>query len=173
MSVKSLVYERLDALSIPYERYRHEAAFHMSDCAELDLQIGATTCKNYFLTTKSRKVYCLCLVPPDARLKTADLSKQAGTPRLSFADEEAMSALLRVYPGAVSPMGLMFDSENQVRLLIDRTLLLQEKLAFHPCDNTETVVLATRDFLQVFLPAVHHGYDLVDACTPQETDAPH
>lgn len=163
MSTKDLVYEKLDALGIPYERYTHAAAFHIDDCADLDARIGAVTCKNYFLTTKSKKVYCLCLVQPDARLRTSDLSKQAGTPRLSFADEAAMAELLRVYPGAVSPLGLLFDPDNRVRLLIDRTLLSCPKLAFHPCDNTETVAMPTSAFLHTFLPAVGHGYEEVDA----------
>lgn len=163
MSTKDIVYERLDALGIAYERYRHEAAYHMEDCAGLDAQIGAVTCKNYFLTTKSRKVYCLCLVPPEARLRTSDLSKQAGTPRLTFADEDAMVELLRVHPGSVSPLGLIFDPDNRVRLLVDRELLAAPKLAFHPCDNTETVAMSAHDFFQTFLPSVGHGYTVVEA----------
>jgi len=162
MTAKELVYEKLDALGIPYERHCHAAAFHMEDCAALDARIGAVTCKNYFLTTKSRRVHALCLVRPDARFKTSDISKQAGTPRLSFADEEAMARYLRVYPGAVSPLGLIFDSENAVRLLVDCALRNEAKLAFHPCDNTETVAMAAADFFGAFLPAIGHDPEFVE-----------
>lgn len=162
MTEKEFIYQTLDEMGIAYERYAHEAAFHIEDCADLDAKIGAVTCKNYFLTTKSKKVHCLCLVRPSARFRTSDVSKQAGTPRLSFADENAMRDLLHTYPGAVSPMGLIFDAENRVRLLVDSGLLAEEKLAFHPCDNTETLAMSAKDFFEVFLPRVHHAAEFVE-----------
>lgn len=134
----------------------------MDDCVEISDRMNAAHCKNYFLTTKSKKIHCLCLVRPNARLKTADVSKQAGTPRLSFADEAAMQELLRVSPGSVSPMGLIFDSENRVRLLVDSALKDEERLAFHPCDNTETLVISAKDFFETFLPAVNHEPTFVE-----------
>lgn len=162
MSDKDQVYAALDEWSIPYERYCHEAVWHMRDCVENAAPAGAVMCKNYFLTTKSRRVYCLCIARPNARLRTADISKQAGTPRLSFADEAAMAQILRVYPGAVSPMGLIFDAERRVRLLADAALSSCESLAFHPCDNTETVVLSAKDFFQRFVPATGREAELVE-----------
>ena len=155
--MKTQIYAFLDSIGIAYERYQHEAAFHMEDCAELDAKIGAVTCKNYFLTTKSRKIHCLCIVRPEARLKTSDVSKQAGTPRLSFADEEALMEYLHVYPGSVSPMGLIFDGGNRVRMLADSGLKGEARLAFHPCDNTETLVMSAEDFFGKFLPAMGHS----------------
>ena len=160
--MKTQIYAFLDSIGIAYERYQHEAAFHMEDCAELDAKIGAVTCKNYFLTTKSRKIHCLCIVRPEARLKTSDVSKQAGTPRLSFADEEALMEYLHVYPGSVSPMGLIFDGGNRVRMLADSGLKGEARLAFHPCDNTETLVMSAEDFFGKFLPAVNHEPTFVE-----------
>ena len=162
MSDKDQVYAALDTLSIPYERYRHRAIYHMRECVENTAPAEALICKNYFLTTKSRKVYCLCITRPDARLRTSDVSKQAGTPRLTFAEEAAMAEYLHVYPGAVSPMGLIFDSGRKVRLLADSALASCARLAFHPCDNTETVVLAAGDFFERFLPATGHQAEFVE-----------
>ena len=154
--MKNRVYAFLDSIGVRYERESHAPAFHMDDCVEISDRMNAAHCKNYFLTTKSKKVYCLCLVRPEVRFRTSDVSKQAGTPRLSFADEAAMQELLHVQPGSVSPMGLIFDEENRVRLLVDRELRSAERIAFHPCDNTETLVISGDDFFGVFLPAVHH-----------------
>ena len=122
--MKNQVYAFLDSIGVQYDRESHAPAFHMDDCVEISDRMNAAHCKNYFLTTKSKKIHCLCLVRPNARLKTSDVSKQAGTPRLSFADEAAMMELLHVHPGSVSPMGLIFDKENRVRLLVDRDVLL-------------------------------------------------
>ena len=155
LDTRAAVYAHLNALGIDYQSLHHAPARTMADCEGVSEALGAMECKNYFLTTKSRKVYCLALVRPNARFKTSDISKQAGTPRLSFANEDDMSRLLSTYPGAVSPMGLIFDVDHQVRLLMDSALRETDFLAFHPCDNTQSLAMATADFLNVFLPSLH------------------
>ena len=159
--ISQAVFKRLDELGIGYRLVSHRPLFHIEECAEAGELLGAMVCKNYFLTTKSHNAYCLCVVRPNARLRTADVSKQAGTARLSFAGEEDLLRLLRTRPGSVSPLGLMFDAENRVRLLLDGGLLAQRELAFHPCDNTQTLVMATSDFVERFLPAVGHAPEMV------------
>jgi len=150
------VYARLDELGIQYQSMEHAPARTIEDCLENDKALGGVTAKNYFLTTKNQKNFYLCLVRPEARFKTSDISKQVGSSRLSFGTGEQMQDLLRVHPGSVSPMGLMFDPENRVRLLVDTGLTQVERIAFHPCDNTQTLVMDTKDFFDVFLPAVRH-----------------
>jgi len=156
------VYARLDELGIKYQSMEHAPALTIADCLENDRKMGGVTAKNYFLTTKNQKNFYLCLVRPQARFRTSDVSKQVNSSRLSFGTEEQMQALLRVHPGSVSPMGLMFDGEMQVRLLVDSGLAEIEKIAFHPCDNTQTLVMASKDFFGVFLPAVRHEPTFVE-----------
>ena len=147
-SVVEEVYARLDGLGIPYDAV-----------------------KNYFLTTKNRKRFYLCLVRPDARFRTADVSKQAGSSRLSFASEAEMERLLRVHPGAVSPMGLLFDEEGQVELLVDAALRDVPRLGFHPCDNSRSLAMTAQDFFERFLPAVGRAPRWVEIHDFQEVDA--
>ena len=161
-NVKDLVYARLDEMGIAYRRERHARAHSIEECAAVEAQIGAVVCKNYFLTTKSRKHYCLCVVRPNVRFRTADVSKQAELPRLSFADEAAMEELLNVFPGAVSPMGLLFDPDCRVQLLVDSALPELEELAFHPCDNCETLAMKSEDFFGKFLPETGHSPKFVE-----------
>ena len=148
------VFARLDEMGIPYEFIEHPAVHTIAECAATDALLGAVTVKNYFLTTKNRRRFFLCLVRPDARLRTSDISRQAETSRLSFADAEALFAHLRVHPGAVSPMGLMFDEARDVELLVDSELVNLEKLAFHPCDNTCTLAMRADDFFGRYLPGI-------------------
>ena len=148
------VFRRLDELGIAYETIEHPAVHTISECGATDALLSAVTAKNYFLTTKNRKRFFLCLVRPEARFHSSDISRQAGSSRLSFAGEEDLMAHLMVRPGAVSPMGLLFDAARDVELLVDRELAREEKLAFHPCDNTATLAMRTSDFFHRFLPAV-------------------
>ena len=65
-----------------------------------------------------------------------------------------MERLLRVHPGAVSPMGLLFDEGNEVALLVDSGLRDVNRIAFHPCDNSCTLAMAAADFFGKFLPGI-------------------
>ena len=148
------VFDFLDALGIRYRAVEHAPAFTMADCAAVDGMLGALTVKNIFLTTKNKKRCWLCICRPDARFHTADISKQVGSSRLSFAPEEMLFQRLRCHGGSASPLGLIFPEAKGVALIVDRALRAEGTLAFHPCDNTRTVAMAGEDFFGVFLPKV-------------------
>ena len=154
------VLEYLDGLGIAYRKAEHPPAFTMADCAARDRQLGALTVKNIFLTTKNQKRCFLCICRPDARFHTADISKQVGSSRLSFAPEEMLFARLRCHGGSASPLGLIFQEAGGVTLIVDSALRREATLAFHPCDNTMTVAMSAGDFFGVFLPAV--GVEMVE-----------
>ena len=148
------VLNRLDALHIAYDYIEHDAAAHMDECRAIEEKLGAMVPRNLFLTTRRQGGFYLYVLRPDAPFKSGVVSRQAGTSRLCFAGEDALYENLRVRPGSVTPLGLIFDDENRVTLLMDRALCDQERLIFHPCVNTASVALNTRDFLNVFLPAI-------------------
>ena len=85
-----------------------------------------------------------------------DISKKLGVSRLSFGTAEHMEQLLHISPGAVSPMGLLFESAKDIRLVLDEDLLKAENLGCHPCVNTASIRLSMQDFLQKYLPATGH-----------------
>lgn len=150
-----LVLEKLDALHIPYDYIEHDAAAHMDECRAIEEKLGAMVPRNLFLTTRRQGGFYLYVLRPDAPFRSGDVSRQAGTSRLCFADEDALYDHLRVRPGSVTPLGLIFDADDGVTLLMDRVLCDEARLIFHPCVNTASVAMSTRDFLEIFLPAVH------------------
>ena len=156
------VYDTLESLGIEYTTADHDAAFTMEACAEVDKAFGTTLCKNLFLCNRQKTKYYLLMMPGDKVFKTKDLSAQIGSSRLSFAGAEDMEAFLNITPGAVSIMGLMNDRDNRVQLLIDRPVMESEMLGCHPCVNTSSLRMKTRDMLDLFLPAVHHEAIMVD-----------
>ena len=148
------VFDFLRALGIPFRTAEHPPANTMADCAAVDRRLGALTVKNIFLTTKNRRRCYLCICRPEARFHTADVSRQAGSSRLSFAPEEMLFRRLRCHGGSASPMGLIFPEAREVGLLADAALRRVPVLAFHPCDNTRTLAMSADDFYGRFLPAV-------------------
>lgn len=158
LSKEIRVYDLLDRLHIEYERVDHEEANTIEACKEIDEVLGEETsiCKNLFLCNSQKTKFYLLMLPGSKVFKTKDLSKQIGSSRLSFANQEFMEKFLDITPGSVSVMGLMNDIDNQVQLLIDKEVVEPEFFACHPCINTSSIKLRCKDILQVFLPDVHH-----------------
>lgn len=155
-------YDLLDQLQIPYERLDHDPAATIEACQEMDQLLGTEICKNLFLCNAQKTHFYLLLMPGQKKFRTAMLSKQIGSARLSFAGPEFMEQYLDITPGSVSLLGLMNDTGHQVQLLIDEDVINgHEFMGCHPCINTSSLKIRTQDILEKFLPHIRHPYTLV------------
>ena len=156
-------YDLLDSLGIAYARADHDTLPTMEACQEVGNLLGIEICKNLFLRNTQKTAFYLLILPGRKKFKTAALSKQIGSARLSFAEPEFMEQYLNITPGSVSVFGLMNDPENKVRLLIDKDILKNHPyFGCHPCINTSSLKFRTEDLLNKILPAIHHDYTMVD-----------
>ena len=151
-------YDLLDRLGVAYERVDHEPAMTMEVCQAIDEVLQATICKNLFLCNRQETAFYLLMMPDDKPFRTKDLSAQIGSARLSFAKPEYMEKYLDITPGSVSVMGLMNDKEKRVQLLIDEDVLNSEYVGCHPCINTSSIRLLTKDLVDEVIPAMEHAY---------------
>ncbi len=161
MTIQDEVCARLSEMGIPYRRIAHAPVHTMEDCAPNAARLGALMPKNLFLTPRNESSFTLFIVRPDIAFRTADISKKLGLSRLSFASPERLMRYLRTEPGAISPMGLLFDADRAVRLAVDSALWDEPVLAFHPCVNTETLALRQEDF-RAFLRALDRSAESVE-----------
>ena len=155
------VYDLLDSLGVNYQRIDHEAAMTMEACAEVDKMLDAVICKNLLLCNRQCTAFYLLLLPGGKPFKTSVLSKQIGSSRLSFAAPEYMERFLDITPGSLSVLGLMNDKENRVQLLIDEDILGGQWIGCHPCINTSSLRIPTKDMLETLIPAMGHPYRTV------------
>lgn len=150
------VYDMLDKLGIEYQRTDHGHADTMEACQEIDAILEVVICKNLFLCNRQQTKFYLLMMPGDKPFKTKELSAQINSARLSFGSAEKMEEYLDILPGSVSVMGLMNDKDNAVQLLIDEDVLKGEYFGCHPCVNTSSLKLKTKDVIEKFLPEVKH-----------------
>ena len=155
------VYELLDSLNIAYTRVDHEPAMTMEACIAVDEALGTVMCKNLLLCNRQCTDFYLLLMPGDKPFKTSVLSKQIGSSRLSFADGSYMEQFLDITPGSLSVLGLMNDTGHRVKLLIDGDVLTGETIGVHPCINTSSLGIATRDLMEKLIPAMGHAPTMV------------
>ena len=155
------VYDFLDSLGVSYQRIDHEAAMTMEACEEIDRTLEATICKNLLLCNRQETQFYLLMLPGDKVFKTKNLSAQIGSSRLSFAKAEYMEHYLDITPGSLSVLGLMNDKDRMVRLLIDEDVLTGEYIGCHPCINTSSLRLRTKDLAEKIIPAMGHEPTIV------------
>ena len=118
-------------------------------------------CKNLLLCDRQKQNFYLLLLPGDKAFKTSAFSRQIGSSRLSFAPAEYMEQYLDITPGSLSVLGLMNDADGHVKLYIDEAVLQGEFIGCHPCVNTSSLRLRTRDLVEKIIPAMLHPAQIV------------
>ena len=152
-NVKTTILSWLDAQSVPYRFFEHPPAHTIEDCLAMPfIHEDVTICKNVFLANRQVTAFYLMLLRPATPFRTAVVSKALGVSRLSFAPESALPALLHLQPGAVSPLGLYFDRTHSITLCYEADVRRTAEIAFHPCDNTATVIFTQQVFWDQVLP---------------------
>lgn len=150
------VYEFLDELGIDYVYLDHEEEYSMGDAEEADEAIGVVGAKNVFLRDKKRRHYFLILVNGTKRIDLKQIGELTGIKKLTFCHEDDLEEVLGLTPGAVTPFGLLNDSDGRVQLIIDESLQDEELFAMHPCVNTVTIRMSNQDFMNTVIPAMGH-----------------
>lgn len=141
--------------NINYRIYNHKPIYSIADGREISEYIGVKPCKTLLLVNRRHQYYML-LTMGDCRISLTDFSRHINSSHLSFASSEALETLLHASPGAVSPLGLIFDTAGTISLCVDKILFQQEFIALHPCVNNESYVFKTSDFFNLFLPSVNY-----------------
>ena len=153
--VEMTIYEKLDSLGIDYKRTDHDHADTMEDCLLIESVLGAKICKNLFLCNRQKTNFYMLLMPGDKPFKTKFLTSQLNCARLSFAEADKMREYLHTIPGSVSALELIYDTDNNVQLVIDNDLMKDEYISGHPGINTSTVCLLRDDMLRYVRAAKH------------------
>ncbi len=159
------VYDFLDSLGIEYFRLDHAPAFGSEEelCREIEESLGARICKNLFLANRQRTKFYMLMIPDHKVFRSGDISKQAGSSRLHFAESEYMEELIDCSSGSASVMGLMNDTEHRVQLLVDDDVLNSEYVGCHPCINTSSLRIRSGDIFDKFVKATGHDFITVHA----------
>ena len=108
--------------------------------------IPGTHCKNLFLKNKKSGQLYLVTIPYDKRLDLNQFRKMIGAPKVRFAKPEDLFEIFGITPGAVSPLGLINDTNNKVIFIIDETIWNAKEICCHPNVNTETLQIPGSDF---------------------------
>lgn len=150
------VYATLERLEIPFARIDNDPAVTMEDCIAIDRTLGIPTVKTLLLCNRQQTVFYLYVMPGDKPFSTKDFGAALQISRVSFAPAAMLQDFLGTEVGATTPLSLVADSENRVRLIIDRAAVIPESIGCPDGTTTCYMRLRTADLLEKYLPETGH-----------------
>lgn len=150
MFYKQEIYDFLKEKGIWHEITEHKAVFNMEELDSVELLYPEADAKNLFVQDDKRRSYYLITVKGDKRVDLKEFRKNHGTKPLTFVKPDELAAILGLIPGAVTPFGLLNDSEKKVIFDLDEAFSDGAGLiGVHPNDNTATVWLKADDLIRI------------------------
>ncbi len=147
---KNDIYEYLKKENIWFEVTEHKAVYNMEELASVELPYPEADAKNIFVRDDKKKNYYLITVKGNKRVDLKEFKEKYGTRRLSFASENDLMNIMELIPGAVTPFGLLNDTEKKVQFYIDKDFIGDQGIiGVHPNDNTATIWLKTNDLIKI------------------------
>ena len=99
---------------------------------------------------KTDDVFRLFVLPADRKLDSAAVKRHLGVKKTRFATADELKELTGLVPGSVPPFGppiLPFE------LYVDEAIRGNERIAFNAGSLTDSIILATADYLKVARPS--------------------
>lgn len=143
------LYTLLDSLNIRYEYIEHPEAPTIEIAKRYWAGHDARHCKNLFFRNHKGDRHYLVLLDCDRSMDIHAIEHRLHQGKLSFASPERLMRYLGVTPGSVTPFGLINDTGHHVHVFIDRNLRQAERLSFHPCINTASLIIAREDLIRL------------------------
>ncbi len=149
------LFARLRQLGIPFVNHQHQPVFTVEEARSVRGHLPGCHTKNLFLRDKKTQMW-LVVCEAEKAVDLLALGTELGSKgRLSFGSPERLMRYLGVIPGAVNPFAVMNDTSKAVRVVLDRAILQETPVNFHPLDNAMTTAITPDDFLR-FLDAEEH-----------------
>jgi Ala-tRNA(Pro) deacylase len=148
------VFAALDKLGIAHSTVSHAPLFTVEQSQALRGQIPGAHTKNLFLKDRKDAMF-LVTVMEDAVMDLKTLPERIGSHRLSFGSAERLMTYLGIAPGSVSPLAAINDTNRNVSVILDASLMRHDIINAHPLVNTMTTSLRRED-LVAFLASIGH-----------------
>lgn len=146
---------RLDALGIDVEMTEHAPLHTVAESQALRGEIAGRHTKNLFLKDKKDNFF-LVTTGEDTEVDLKAIHRVIGAAsRVSFGSADKLLEFLGVTPGAVTPFGVINDTGQRVRAVLDAELMGHALVNAHPLVNTATISIAPGDLVRFMTDTGH------------------
>lgn len=145
MEQHAKVYEALDEMGIPYEVVEHPPVFTVEEGDHVVEGLDGVQAKTLLLRGKKSKKYYMVIMEGRKRLDIKKLEQVLEEKNLHFCSPERLLEKTGLTPGSVSLFGLLNNEDHDINLCLDQKILSEERIMFHPNDNTKTLLISIDD----------------------------
>ena len=150
MDQYTFVKKTLTEMDIPFRIIEHPAAMTTEEADRyIEGEEGVKT-KTLFLCNKKSKVYYLVVTDGAKPIDMKALEALIPTKGLHFCSEEKLMNKLGLPAGTVSIFGLLNNEEHDVNVILDKEILDEKYITFHPNVNTATAFITMEDMYRFF-----------------------
>ncbi len=154
--------EFLDDNNFDYIKIKHEPTLTVLPPIQEVVDLGFANVKNLMLTTSNKQeLYYMVCAPVLKQFKTNVIAKQIESSRLTFVSEEYLKTSLLITPGFVSILNLISGDKSNLTVVIDKCLLVEERICFPPNRDDYMYAFKPKDVLKL-LDLLNVNYKIVD-----------
>lgn len=159
LSIEVLNY--LDELKIAYEVVTHPAATTTELADKYIEGVDGVRSKTLFLRDKKKKNFYLVILDDKKSVDMTKLASLTGEKRLQFASADSLKEKMGLEPGVVSIFGLLNNKDHDIKIYIDKEIINEERISFHPNVNTKTIFINMNDMFK-FFDSLNYNYEIID-----------
>ena len=161
MEAYQKVYEALKSMGISYDIVEHPPALTTEEAdSYIEGKEGVRT-KTLFLCNRKRTAFFLVIMDDRKQLDMKKLAKILGERSISFVSPDRLMEKMSLPAGVVSLFGLLNNEERDIKVYLDREMLSEKIMTFHPNDNSKTAFISTEDMYK-FIGELGYGYHVIE-----------
>ena len=154
------VLEYLKNKKMKYEIIYHPPAITTEEADKYIEGKEGIRSKTMFMANKKYKKFYLIIMDDSKRLDIKKMNEIIND-KLHFAKEEQLIEKLGLKPGTVSIFGLLNNKDHDINIYIDKEIMNEKLITFHPNDNTATIFITVEDMLKIF-DDLDYNYEVIE-----------
>ncbi|MBS6062951.1 prolyl-tRNA synthetase associated domain-containing protein [Criibacterium bergeronii] len=151
----------LNELNIETSIVEHEPAVTTELADKFIEGLEGVRTKSMFITNKKKKNFYLVILDDSKRLDMSKFQEIVGDKQLRLVSEELLHEKMKLQPGVVSPFGLLFNTDHDIKFYFDKDIAEQSIQTFHPNTNTKTMFIKTTDLFK-FVEKIGYEVNIID-----------
>ena len=155
------VKEYLNSMGIQFKIVEHEPAYTTEEADKYIEGHDGVRTKTMFICNKKKTNYYMIIMDDSKRLDMNKFKEIVSEKQMKMASEEALNQKLGIKPGMVSPFGLSNNDEKDVKIYMDKEIITEGIMTFHPNDNTKTLFITTNDLFK-YLENIGYEINIIE-----------
>lgn len=117
--------------------------------------------KSMFLTDRKKKNFYLVILDDYKRLDMDLFKDIVGEKKVKMASENSLMEKMKLPAGTVSPFGLLNNEDHDIKFFMDKEIVDEEIMTFHPNTNEKTLFLKTKDLFK-YLDNIGYEVNIIE-----------